>query len=121
MITNEEIPEHEDMPQAAPQPSEASIEPTPSAGKRPAEFWKSQILRVKNSITTQQRNIEALDNSIHFAGGNYEKHVAWNERQRHKQQQLEIMKSQLTELQKRLDEMQDAARRQGYGSSVYDP
>jgi hypothetical protein len=31
------------------------------------------------------------------------------------------MQSQLEQQKKRLEEMQDAARKQGYGSSVYDP
>jgi len=95
--------------------------PNDSSGKHPPEYWKSQVLRVKNAVASLQRNIDTLSNSIRFAGGNYEKHVAWNERQREKQRQLEIMKSQLNHLQKRLEEMQEAARRQGYGSSVYDP
>ena len=31
------------------------------------------------------------------------------------------MQTQMEEQKKRLDEMQESARRQGYGSSVYDP
>ena len=31
------------------------------------------------------------------------------------------MKSQLEDLKKRLEDMQEQARQQGYGSSVYDP
>jgi hypothetical protein len=31
------------------------------------------------------------------------------------------MKAQLDEQQKRLEDMQEAARKQGYGNSVYDP
>ena len=31
------------------------------------------------------------------------------------------MQAQLEEQKKRLDEMQESARKQGYGSSVYDP
>jgi hypothetical protein len=47
--------------------------------------------------------------------------VQWNERQQQKQQQVEVMKSQLEDQQKKLEDMQDSARQQGYGSSVYDP
>ena len=122
VVTNEEIPEQETSPNAAtPLPAPDSALPNSSSGKQPAEYWKPQILRVKNAVASLQRNIDSLTNSIHFAGGNYEKHVAWNERQREKQRQVEIMKSQLSELQKRLEEMQETARKQGYGSSVYDP
>jgi hypothetical protein len=122
VVTNDEIPEQE-TPVSAAAPSSApdSVMPDYSSGKHPAEYWKSQILRVKNAIASLQRSIDTLSNSIRFAGGNYEKHVAWNERQREKQRQLEIMKSQLNDSQKRLEEMQETARKQGYGSSVYDP
>jgi hypothetical protein len=122
IVTNDEIPEQETSPNAATLSSAPdSAMPNDSSGKHPPEYWKSQVLRVKNAVASLQRNIDTLSNSIRFAGGNYEKHVAWNERQREKQRQLEIMKSQLNHLQKRLEEMQEAARRQGYGSSVYDP
>jgi hypothetical protein len=122
VVTNDEIPEHETSPNAATLSSAPdSAMPSDSSGKRPPEYWKTQILKVKNAVASLQRNIDTLGNSIRFAGGNYEKHVAWNERQREKQRQLEVMKSQLNDLQKRLEEMQEAARHQGYGSSVYDP
>jgi hypothetical protein len=122
VVTNDEIPEQESpVSAAAPSSAPDSVMPDYSSGKHPAEYWKSQILRVKNAIASLQRSIDTLSNSIRFAGGNYEKHVAWNERQREKQRQLEIMKSQLNDSQKRLEEMQETARKQGYGSSVYDP
>jgi predicted ribosome quality control (RQC) complex YloA/Tae2 family protein len=47
--------------------------------------------------------------------------VQWNERQKEKQQQVERLKSQLEDQQKRLEDMQEQARKQGYGTSVYDP
>ena len=47
--------------------------------------------------------------------------IQWNEQQLRKQEQLESMKAQLEQQQKSLEEFQDAARKQGFGSSVYDP
>jgi predicted ribosome quality control (RQC) complex YloA/Tae2 family protein len=38
-----------------------------------------------------------------------------------KENRVEVMKAQLEEQQKRLEDMQEAARKQGYGNSVYDP
>jgi hypothetical protein len=119
VITNEEIPEQAEAPSASSHSRDSSVNAT--AAKRAPEYLKAQILRAKNSIALLQRNIDALNNSIHFADANYENHVQWNERQREKQRQVDLMKSQLTDLQKRLEEIQEAARRQGYGSSVYDP
>jgi hypothetical protein len=63
-----------------------------------------------------------LNDSIQYASGNCVSNcVQWNERQKQKQDQVESMKGQLEEQQKHLEELQDEARKQGYGSSVYDP
>jgi predicted ribosome quality control (RQC) complex YloA/Tae2 family protein len=69
-----------------------------------------------------QRQVDDLNESIRFAPANcVENCVGWNERQREKQQQVERMQGQLDEQKRRLDDLQDSARKQGYGSSVYDP
>jgi hypothetical protein len=47
--------------------------------------------------------------------------VQRNERQTAKETQIEVLKSQLAQLQKNLEEMQEACRKQGFGNSVYDP
>ncbi|MGA9471858.1 MAG: hypothetical protein WBV36_05300 [Terriglobales bacterium] len=124
VITNEELPSHT----AAPSPSataggEPASPPDSTGGpKVPAEQWKSQILSQKNQIASLQTQIDHLNESIHFAPANcVENCVSWNERQKQKQQQAEGMQAQLEEQKKHLDEMQESARRQGYGSSVYDP
>ena len=41
--------------------------------------------------------------------------------QQQKQQEVDTMKAQCEEQQKALEEMQEAARKEGFGSSVYDP
>jgi hypothetical protein len=123
VVTNDEIPEHP----PAPQPSGTdSLSRGPSLpnykeGKRPAEYWKSQILQQKNAIAALQRRIDTVNSSIRFAGGNTDLHVNYNERQRQKMQQVENMKSELSQLQKHVEEMQETARHQGYSSQVYDP
>lgn len=121
VVTNDEIPEHEQDTRNNSQSDATDAIEKGNVPKRPAEYWKTQILRTKSSIVSLQGNIDRLSNAIHFAGGNYDTHVLWNERQREKQRQLENMKSQLDKLQKRLEDLQEAARRQGYGSSVWDP
>jgi hypothetical protein len=69
-----------------------------------------------------QKQIDEIKESIQFAPANcVENCVQWNERQLEKQRQAEGMRAQLEEMKKHLDTMQDAARKQGYGSSVYDP
>ena len=126
VVTNDEIPEHvgpigtsasgyQDRQYAYQQPSYGN-------NKLPAEAWSSQILSVKTYIASLQSNIKSLESSIHYAGGSCVSNcVQWNERQQQKQQQVEVMKTQLEEQQKHLEDMQESARKQGYGSSVYDP
>ena len=124
VITNEEIPEH---PVSAPVRATGGGEnrtsmPASNGAKQPAEHWKSQILAQKNQIASLQRQVDEISESIRFAPANCAANcVGWNERQREKQQRVERMQAQLQEQKSRLEEMQDAARKQGYGSSVYDP
>ena len=121
VITNEEIPEHEDTTNTSPQSGDSLTVAPDKEQKRSADYWKSHILQTKRSIASLQHSVDALSSSIGFSQGNYEKHVDWNERQRRKQQEVENLKSQLERLQKHLEELQEAARHQGYGSSVYEP
>jgi len=129
VITNEEIHAHAG---AAPAPAAASSEEHPASNssstnssnevKQSAQSWTSQIQAQKGQIASLQKQIDELKESIQFAPPNcVENCVQWNERQQEKQRQAEAMQAQLDEMNKHLEEMQDAARKQGYGSSVYDP
>jgi len=124
VITNEEIPEH---PQIASSSTAGHGGRTSTPGssdepKQPPEHWKSQIIAQKNQVASLQREIDELNESIRFAPANCVANcVGWNERQREKQQRVERMQAQLEDQKRRLDDMQESARKQGYGSSVYDP
>jgi chromosome segregation ATPase len=90
--------------------------------KERAEQIKSAIQSQKAAIASLKEQIESVSNSIHYAGGNCVANCAqWNERQKQKQDEVETMKSQLEEQEKRLEDMQESARKQGFGSSVYEP
>jgi hypothetical protein len=127
VITNEEIPEHSDadaepLAQNNERHGDTPSASTPGGAKIPAEQWKSQIEAQKNAVASLQDSIDKLNDSIHFAPGNCVSGcVQWNERQKEKQQEVERGQAQLAEQKKRLEDMQESARRQGYGSSVYDP
>jgi hypothetical protein len=124
VITNEEIPEHIGPTRTLPKTQTPGVtdEPDENTGAAPAEYWKGQILAAKNSITSLQGQIASLSDSIQYAGASCVSNcVQWNERQQQKQQQVETMKQQLDQAQKQLEDLQDAARKQGFGSSVYDP
>ncbi len=119
VYTNDEIPES--TPEVSPTSKQPNVQENYKGGKQSAEQWKSQIRQVKANITSIQRQIDSTQSSIRFAGGNYDYHVAYNNRQRAKEQQVENLKSQLAQQQKHLEDLQEAARHQGYSSAVYDP
>lgn len=125
VITNEEISQHTaaaSAPKASGEASQSSMPASSSGAKPPADQVKAQILAQKTQIATLQSQADELNQSIRFAPANcVENCVGWNERQREKQERVERMQAQLEEEKKRLEEMQDSARKQGFGSSVYDP
>jgi len=126
VITNDEIPSHVGPTRTlAPNEGQAGgdyEEPQPTEGAAPADYWRSRIMSQKNSIAAMKSDIESLTASIQYAGANCVSGcVEWNERQQQKQQQVDTMKVQLEQQEKQLEEMQDMARKQGYGNSVYDP
>ena len=126
VITNEQIPERPVRAAiAARSKGDDTSTPTPSPsseGKQSAEHWKSQILTEKNQVASLQREIDDLNESIRFAPANCAANcVGWNERQREKQERVERMRLQFEDQKRRLDDTQESARKQGYGSSVYDP
>jgi hypothetical protein len=125
VITNEEIPEHASS--SAPKGSSDSTagnsaQPANEGEKTSPDVWRQQILAQKNAISQLEGQIQDLTDSIRYAGANCVSNCqTWNEEQQKKQQQVDSMTAQLGEQQKHLDEMQEQARRQGFGSSVYDP
>jgi hypothetical protein len=125
VITNDEIPAHFQPVSKVSTDQNRAAAATPAhtdESRMPAEHWRSQIEAQKNLIGSLQSQIDQLSESIRFAPANCVANcVQWNERQREKQQQVETMKAQLADQQKRLEDMQEQARKQGYGSSVYDP
>jgi hypothetical protein len=126
VITNDEIPSHVGPTATSPSGSQATGEPddVPNSSNRDAraEQLTSRIQAQKNAIAGLESEIASLSESIRYAGANCVANcVQWNERQKQKQDQVESMKVQLEEQKKQLETMQDSARKQGFGSSVYDP
>lgn len=123
VITNDEIPEH---PSPARPPALYQQNPYASYQQptytMPANYVKQQILGQKRAIARQEAEIERVNSSIQYAGGSCAVGCGqWNERQREKQEQVERMKQMLDQMKANLETVQEMARRQGYGSSVYDP
>lgn len=125
LVTNDDAPERATVTPVSTHPASTTpAEPQADTGdhQAKAENWKSQILAQKNAVAQLQQEMKSLSDSIHYAGGNCIANCAqWNERQQQKQQEVDTLKAQLEEQQKALEEMQEAARKEGFGSTVYDP
>jgi hypothetical protein len=125
LVTNDDAPERASLTPVSTHPASTTpAEPQADSGdhQAKADNWKSQIVAQKSAIAAMQQDIKGLSDSIHYAGGNCIANCAeWNERQQQKQQEVDAMKAQLEEQKKALEEMQETARKEGFGSSVYDP
>jgi hypothetical protein len=127
VITNEEISGHSEPATDASGSGgtvhgTADSHSTSGGAKMPAEQWKSQIRAQKEAVSTLQSNIDKLQDSVQYAPANCVSGcVQWNEHQQQKQQEVDRMRAQLQTQKQHLQEMQESARQQGYGSSVYDP
>ncbi len=125
VITNEDIASGIIAPSSSVSKSDGAQPASIGNGgdaKNPPEYWTNRILAQKNAIASLKSDIDRLSASIQYAPGNCVSGcVEWNENQQKKQQEVDSMKAQLQEQEKQLEDMQEAARQQGYGSAVYDP
>jgi chromosome segregation ATPase len=129
VVTDEDMPEHPesaadssaDSSRSDSEESESTAASQPATAQS-AEQWKAMIEAQKNSIANLQSQIDKLNDSIHFVQANlYINGVQYNQRQHEKQQQVERMQKQLDGAKQKLEDMQEAARKAGLGSAVYDP
>jgi hypothetical protein len=126
VVTNEDIPE---SPEASSDdatsndtPGEPSAPAASSAGKKSADQWKAEIKARKARIAAMQSQVDKLSDSVHFVEANrYYNGVQYNQYQLKKQQEAQRLQKQLDGEKKALGDAQEAARRAGFGSVVYDP
>ncbi|HEX8816703.1 MAG TPA: hypothetical protein VF753_14490 [Terriglobales bacterium] len=118
VVTENEMPEH-------PEIENHTLDGAGSVASQPrksAEEWKSQISEQQNLVHAHEQELTKLNDSIRFAPGTCVNGcVQWNERQKEKQDKAERLQTQLDDERKQLDDMQEGARQEGYGSSVYEP
>jgi len=121
VITNEDLPEHTEDDGDSDKPVQ-NHEPGPHHSAKSARQWTAQIEAQKRSIAVLQNQMERLNSSIRFARNSGAYYAAqYNERQINKLEQVQRMQDQLDQQRKRLEDMQEAARKDGYGNAVYDP
>jgi hypothetical protein len=121
VITNEDLPEHS---QEAGDSAETghSPEPGPHRASKSAAQWRAEIEAQKHSIAALQSQMERLNSTIRFAEVSSAYNAGrYNERQLQKQEQVQRMQAQLDQQRKRLEAMQEAARKDGFGNAVYEP
>jgi hypothetical protein len=124
VVTNEDIPEQVGSTLTSPShTNSAAPANSPSTGPRKlsAEQWKTLIQAQKNALASQQRQIDRFSEALQHPEICIADCAQHNERHNAKEAQLESMKAQLEQRQKMLEELQEAARKQGFGSAVYDP
>lgn len=125
VVTNDEIPESPDASTDSPDDNPGAPESSPaasSAGKKTAEQWKAEITIRKARIAALQSQADKLNDSVHFVEANrYYNGVQYNQYQLKKQQAAQRMQKQLDTEKKALGDAQEAARKAGFGSAVYDP
>jgi hypothetical protein len=126
VVTNEEIPESPDASSISSvdndSPQQSSSPEASTAGKKTAEQWKSEIQAQKARIAGAQIQVDKLNESVHFVEANrYYNGVEYNQYQLKKQQEAQRLQKQLDGEKKVLQNMQESARKAGFGSAVYDP
>jgi hypothetical protein len=139
VITNDDLSENAETPPMSPQSEQrmkmdAPILPSSSqsaahqgaehqsAEHQSAEQWKRLILAQRSAIAAQQAQVDKLNASIHFVPANlYSNGFQYDQHQVKKQDAAARMQEQLEEQKKNLVQLQEAARRDGMGSAVYDP
>jgi hypothetical protein len=124
VVTDEDIPAEakEDAPPADGPHDEVSIQRSASDVLQNGDQMKTAIARQKALIDELKSRIDKLSDSIQFVEANaYTNGVQYNKVQARKQQEVDRMRGQLSELQRDLEQMQEKARKAGYGSAVWDP
>ncbi len=131
VLTDEDMPDHSNSDSDKSADNSASPAfPDSSANNHSAtndklqtgEEWKSAIGEQKQAVAEMQTQLDKLNASIHYVEANrYSNGVEYNQYQARKQQEAGRMQAQLDAQKKKLSEMQEKARREGFSSTVYDP
>ena len=120
VITNEDIPESTPADSEVKKPGASE---RPSSSRRSAQQWKSEIQAQERLIANLQDQIQRLSGSVHYTY--FVAHTVnaerYNQRQEQKQEEIQRMQEQLAREQQKLADLQEAARKDGFGNAVYEP
>jgi hypothetical protein len=83
---------------------------------------KASFLAQKQKIKDFQKQLDDLRASIYYVEANrYSNGAQYNQYQLRKQQEADRMQKKLDEVKKNFENQQDAARKAGFGTAIYDP
>jgi hypothetical protein len=83
------------------------------------EQWRQRVLEQENKVASMQARIDQLNAAAH--SGSASAQGPYNRYQARQMERAQQMQQQLDEQKRRLESMQEAARRQGMHTQVYDP
>ena len=125
VITDDDISAHPDDSKSASATDKKTTDgntDAPLNTEANAEELKANCLAAKQEIKDYQAQLDKFRASIQFVEANrYSNGVQYNQHQLRKQQEADRMENQLDQAKKRFADLQEQARKAGFGSSVYDP
>jgi predicted RNase H-like nuclease (RuvC/YqgF family) len=93
----------------------------PMPDQRAGEQWRERIEEQKNRVSTLQARIDHINEQMRARGGTVQYDQPYSRYAAQAQERVAEMQEQLNEQQHRLEMMQEAARRAGMHTSIYDP
>jgi chromosome segregation ATPase len=124
VITDEDMPTHPaDADTDKVSDKAASEHPdAPINTETNSEELKARCVEIKQAIKDYQAQLDQLRASTKFVEANrYVNGVQYNQHQLAKQQEADRMEKRLEQMKAKLADLQERARKAGFGSSVYDP
>ncbi len=83
---------------------------------------RTKIGAQKRAVDSLQSQIKQLQDSVRFVEANrYTNGAQYNQEQSRKQQEVERLQKKLDDEKAKLEDMQESARKAGFGSAVHDP
>jgi len=87
-----------------------------------ADQWRAKIQKKKDMIAAIQERIDKLEASVNYVQNNrniYTNAPEYNEHQHQKEMAAEQLKGRLEQQKSELSDLQEQARQEGFGNSVY--
>ena len=125
VITDDDIPAH---PEASRGTKDATTKTSPDNSDAPintesnGDELKAKCLAIKQEIKDYQAQLDKLRASSKFVEANrYVNGAQYNQHQLAKRQEADRMEERLEQMKQKFADLQERARKAGFGSAVYDP